>query len=236
MIPELGPSDVGTVLRDERYVEVDAKGIKSIRHVRSILVRRLSGVARYKEMSVGFHTEYPPTVHRARTLTPDGDIQLVGEEGRKIRDPHEGTPLFGDSRHLVFQFNGVEPGSIVDYEVTTYRPHPELTSAWWDSYILGNADPTVSVTYQLTLPENTDVQVLAPSLDPPRSIHVDGKEVLTWTRNHLPAYRSHVRNGITVPPFIFQAWRIGVRSTAGITNSSRREPKSTMQFGDKHIE
>ena len=87
----------------------------------------------------------------------------------------------------------------MDYDVTTYRPHPELTSVWWDSYILGNADPTVSVTYQLTLPENTDVQVLAPSLDPPHSNHVDGKEVLVWTRNHLPAYRSHVRSGITVP-------------------------------------
>lgn len=187
--PVLGPEMQGVVLRDERLVSVDARGVAEIRHRRSILVHRPGGVERYGDTVIPFHAAHPPTVVRARTLLPSGRSVPVGPDDRSIRNPNDGTPLYGDSRELHLRFPRVEPGAIVDYEVVTHRPHPELPDAWWDAYVLGNADPTVQARYELSLPTGASLRFKAEGLPDPVEREAGGRRTLTWSRADLPAYR-----------------------------------------------
>ncbi len=179
---------LGAVLRDERYVTVDAKGVASIRMVRSILVRHPLGVDRYTETSVSFHDGRRPTIVRARTLTPDGQEIPLRDDDVRVVDPHDGTPLYGDTRRLVLRFPRLEPGAIADYEVEIPRPQAEALGVWWDAYVLGNVDPTVRVRYQLSVPEGAAHSVAAPGLPEPERATGDGRVRLTWTRMDLPAF------------------------------------------------
>jgi tetratricopeptide (TPR) repeat protein len=178
----------GVVLRDERYVTVDGLGVAQVRHVRSVLVQRPEGAARYQTASIAFHASHPPRVVRARTLTPEGAVVPVPAAQQTVRDPHAGTPLYGDARELNLTFARVEPGSIIDYEVITLRPHPDLTDVWWDGYILANVDPTVQVRYELRLPAESKIALRAPGLPKPTTERSDGQRTLVWTAEDLPPH------------------------------------------------
>ena len=181
-------SQKGTVLRDERYVEVDDDGIVQVRHVRSVMVHTAEGAAHYADAKIAFHAHQHPTIVTARTLTPDGGVVDVPADQQTVGDPHEGTPLFGDSRHLELAFSAVEPGAIVDYEIITHRPHPDLRAIWWDAYVLANADPTVQARYQLTYPNDRHLSTRVPGMATPTAEVSDGVRILTWTRQGLPPF------------------------------------------------
>lgn len=187
--PEPSEGQLGTVLRDERYVTVDERGVARVRHVRSILVQRPEGAERYGAVSVSFHAQRAPEVVRARTITPDGEELAVPEADQRTRNPHAGTQLFGDARHLDLHFPRVEPGAILDYEVVTHRPHPELGAIWWDGYILGNVDPTVRVVYSVDLPADAEMVWEAPGLPPPAEHREGDRRRLVWTGRDLPPFR-----------------------------------------------
>ena len=177
-----------TVLRDERYVTVQADGVSRVRHVRSILIRKAQGLKRHDEARISFHAASMPTVVQARTLTPDGRAIDVPQSARAVVNPHAGTPLYGDARTLTLKFAQVEPGAIIDYEVITREPRPDLKGIWWDGYILGNLDPTLQVRYSLDLPAGVDVQVATPQLGKPVESKQNNRRILTWDRADLPAY------------------------------------------------
>ncbi|MCB9529389.1 MAG: tetratricopeptide repeat protein [Myxococcales bacterium] len=179
----------GSVLRDERRVVVDADGVAEIHHRRSILIQRPGGAELYREIRLPYHAETPPTVVVARTLTPDGEIVDVPATGRELVNPQAGTPLYGDGRQLVLRFDALEPGAIVDYEVVTHRPHPDLPGAWWDGYVLGNADPTVRARYTLELPADAPLRIHAPAMPAPDDTTEGPTRRLIWERHDLPAYR-----------------------------------------------
>lgn len=179
----------GSVLRDERRVVVDATGVAEIHHRRSILIQRPGGAELYREIRLPFHAETPPTVVTARTLTPEGEIVDVPPAGRSVQNPQAGTPLYGDGRQLVLRFDALEPGAIVDYEVVTRRPHPDLPGAWWDGYVLGNADPTVRARYTLELPADAPLRIHAPAMPAPDDRTDGAHRRLVWERHDLPAFR-----------------------------------------------
>lgn len=188
-----------TVLRDERYVTVEPDGVAAVRHVRSILIRQASGAKRHGEASISFHAASAPKVVRARTLTPDGAALPVPDDARAIVNPHAGTPLYGDARNLKLRFAGVEPGAIIDYEVITRQPRPDLKGIWWDGYLLGNLEPTLEVRYELDVPAGTTVQFATPGLPAPRDKTRAGRRVLTWRRADLPAYDFERAQATQVP-------------------------------------
>ena len=183
-VPEA--EDASAVLRDERWVTVDADGVAELRHVRSVLIRRASAIEANQEALLGFHSAHEPTVVRGRTLTPDG--QSVPLASQEVRNPNVGTALHGDARTLALRFAAVEPGAILDYEVITRRPHPDLHGVWWDGYILGNVEPTVRVLYSLDLPAGVTVQVAAPGMRKPTVHEAQGRRQLTWSREDLPGF------------------------------------------------
>ena len=183
-----GSGTTATVLRDERYVRIDRQGVESIRHVRSVLIQEDSAVARHGTATIAFHGRRPPTVARARTLTPDGGAEPVREDSIEIVDPHEGTPLFGDARRLKLRFPALEPGAIVDYEIVVHRPHPEPLGVWWDAYVLGNVDPTVRVRYALDVPDEIEYSVVTPGLAPAKQERRGDRRLLTWERVGVPPF------------------------------------------------
>lgn len=186
--PATGESD-GAVLRDERRVVVDAGGVAEIHHRRAILIQRPSGVERYRTASVPFHVDHPPTVVRARTISPDGDEVPVAPADRVTKNPHAGTRLYGDGRQLSLTFSGLEVGAIVDYEIVTRRPHPDLEGVWWDGYVLANRDPTVQARYTLELPAEMPSLRRAEGMPPPSEAVEGGVRRLVWAADDLPPYR-----------------------------------------------
>ncbi len=182
----------GAVLRDERRVVVDARGVAEIHHRRAILVQRPAGVERYATAGVPFHVDQPPTVVRARTVSPDGEVLPVKPGDRSVQNPGAGTLLYGDGRRLELRFSGLEPGAIVDYEVITRRPHPDIDGPWWDGYVLANADPTVQARYTLDLPADSAWMARADGMGEPAETVADGRRTLIWSRRDLPAWREGV--------------------------------------------
>lgn len=180
-VPEGSAARPATVLRDEREVVVDARGIAEVVHRRSVLVHRQDASEHHAEARIAFHASHPPEVRVARTLTPDGQVLPVGPDRQSVQNPHAGTPLYGDGRTLVLAFAGVEPGAIVDYEVITRRPQADLPGAWWDGYILANAEPTVQVRYVLDMPAALKLAVRAPGLgEPTRTTPSPGRARWAW--------------------------------------------------------
>lgn len=188
-----------TVLRDERHVTVEADGVASVRHVRSVLIRQPSGAERHGEASISFHAASTPKIIRARTLTPDGEALVVPADAQEVVNPHAGTPLYGDARNLKLRFPRVEPGAIVDYEIVTRQPRPDLKGIWWDGYLLGNLEPTLEVRYVLDVPTGAEVQFAAPGLAPPEDRAANGRRVLSWRRSDLPAYDFERAQATQVP-------------------------------------
>lgn len=182
------PDQQGTVLRDERYVRVDDQGVSTIRYVRSVLVERPGGVERYGQVAVPFHGHRRPTVHLTRILTPDGAVEMLPASAVRVTNPYADTPLFGEARRLELDFTRVEPGAIIDYEVTVHRPHPEPLGAWWDAYVLANLDPTVQVRYVLDMPAGSEPVISAPGLPEPIRRASGGRVVLEWARTDVPGF------------------------------------------------
>jgi tetratricopeptide (TPR) repeat protein len=177
---------LATVLRDEREVRVDAGRVARVLHRRSVLVQRPGGVERYREVIVSFNVRRPAIVHRARLLTPDGEVRPLPAEAMPVRDPNESGPLRGDAREQVLRFDGLEPGAIIDYEVEVPLPHPDDLGAWWDRYVMSNVDPTVQASYVLDVPEDARFGVDAPGMGPPAETRAAGRRRLAWVKSHLP--------------------------------------------------
>ena len=201
-----GAGDAATVLRDERYVTVDARGVATVRHVRSVLLRSREGVARYGRVALPFHAHRAPTVIRARTLTPDGAVISVSEAGRQVREVDAEGTLRGEARRLVLEFPQVEPGALVDYEVVVHRPHPSLSGLWWDGYVLANPDPTVRAVYELTLPVDAKVRFEAPGLAAPSVTQHEGGRSLRWTGHELPSFAAEAELLPGVYASSFPSW------------------------------
>ena len=198
-VPEGANGRAGTVLRDERYVKTDQHRVQRIRHVRTVIVHTERGVERYRQVTIAFHSQARPKILRARTLTPDGHSVDVPPSSIKFENPYANTPLFGDARQLVIRFPQVEPGAVLDYAVETYRTQPPFGDAWWDSYILGNGDPTVRVRYELDHPTEERAHFFTPGLPAPRVSKSDGRTVRIWERHGLPSYRMSEARDSAVP-------------------------------------
>ena len=99
----------------------------------------------------------------------------------------------------VLKFPQLEPGSVIDYEVVTYTPHPEIKTAWWDSYVLGNGDPTVRVRYVLDQENDARAHTYAPGLPAPTAKHQGDRVQLTWQRDGLPAYGTSDSHELRIP-------------------------------------
>ncbi|MEE2758207.1 MAG: tetratricopeptide repeat protein [Myxococcota bacterium] len=179
----------GTVLRDERYVTTSKRGIEVVKHIRSVMIHTEVGTKRYKRVSIAFHSQAKPKIRFARTLTPDGEVLDVPKTNIRYENPHANTPLFGDARQLVIDFPQAEPGAILDYDIETYRPQPDLGQTWWDSYILGNGDPTVRIRYVLNEPTATLSHIFAPGLDKPLVRQFGSRTERRWERYDLPGYK-----------------------------------------------
>lgn len=176
---------LGAVLRDEREVTVDAGRVTRLVHRRSVLVQRPAAADRYGEIALSFNVHRPAVVRRARILTPDGDERPLPPAARTVRDPQKGGPLRGDARELVLRFPGLEPGSILDYEVEVPAPHPEHLGAWWDRYVLANVDPTIQATYVLDVPDGTDFRAEATGMGDAQETRAEGRKRLRWSRADL---------------------------------------------------
>ena len=198
-VPKGANTRAGTVLRDERYIKVDQHRVQRIRHVRTVIVHTERGVERYRKVTIAFHSQAHPKILIARTLTPDGTSIDVPQSSIKFENPYANTPLYGDARQMVISFPQVEPGAVLDYSVETYQTQPPFGDAWWDSYILGNGDPTVRVRYELDQPTTETAHLFTPGLPEPSVKKSGGRTVRTWQRHGLPSYRMSEARESAVP-------------------------------------
>ena len=187
-LPPPGGDTYATVLRDERYVSLGSTGVERVTFRRSILLQSPAAVERYREVVVPFNVAHAPTITTARTLTPDGETIGLPEHGRSVRNPHDGSPLSGDSRELLLRFAQLEPGAIIDYEVVVLRPQVHGLGAYWDRYILANIDPTRRARYSVSMPKGARPSVRATAMGPGVSRFEGGRRVVDYIREDLPGY------------------------------------------------
>lgn len=186
--PSVDEAPGAVVLRDERKVKVDGGRVMQITHVRSVLVRHRSAVESHQATLIPFNVNAPPQIVQARTLTPDGAVVPVAPQMISTVNPFADTALYGEGRRLRMEFPAVEPGSIVDYTVVVGRPRSVDLGAWWDSYVLGNAEPTVRVRYTLDLPAETQYTAHAPALPAPKEQVTGGRREVIWEAHDLSGY------------------------------------------------
>lgn len=192
-VPDEAAAPHSVVLRDERHVRIEAGKVAEVRHQRSVLIRDRQVIQSLALTQIPFNMHQPPRIIRARTLTPDGVSVAVPPAGVAHVNPLADTPLYGEGRRLELAFPALEPGAIIDYEIVVPQPRSVDLGAWWDSYVLGNAEPTVSVRYSLDLPKDQPFSAHAPALPTPqREIRGDRLHV-TWLAEGLPAYSPRQR-------------------------------------------
>lgn len=177
-----------TVLRDEREVTIDGEGLAHVRHIRSVLIHRPEAVERLARLQLPFHRAHPPQIVRARTITPEGEARPLAPGDQQILNPHAEAQLQSDTRSLQLHFSDAEPGAILDSEVITTRPHPDLHESWWDGYILSNVDPSLRVRYRLSLPEGRAHNDFATPVMARRAWRADGHQHIEWRAGPLAAH------------------------------------------------
>lgn len=196
------PADDAVYLRREVHREVDATGrTRSLRR-ETILILRAGGV-HHREQLVGWTTpSQTVTVGYARTVRPDG--RLVDVTGVALQAETIGRygETFGDVVRWKLAFPYVEPGAVVDYEVTIADNRVTMPEGFADFCELQALDPVLSASYTVRTPSDRVPASyvhgdLAPPVVRPRGAVTD----MTWQTGELAPLAAEPRR----PPDVNQS-------------------------------
>jgi transglutaminase-like putative cysteine protease len=187
------PDDAVVWLLDEGVyrTEPDGRTNQTIRQVIQIL--KPEGANMYQEQRLTWNPERQKlTVNWMKVVKPDGSV--VAEHPEQMQDSDVpaamGTPMYTASKVRRISLSGLEPGTILDFSVTTETFKPAMDGDFLQSWRVTPAIHVVRSNLVVDLPDGFKPRIVEKNLDFKRTERVvKGRRIYTWATSKVPRLR-----------------------------------------------
>ena len=152
------------------------------------------GVKDYGEVQIPYDTDLQ-TLHLdyARTITPDGKEVIPDKSAiHEVTPPElQGAPMYSSIKLYTISMPALEPGAIIDYQVTIKDKEPptetensDFSDAWYFAYDL----PVQTSSYVVHAPKDTALRWQVKGIDLVPTIQTDSDTITyTFLKTNIPA-------------------------------------------------
>ncbi len=177
------------------------------------------GVKDYGEVQIPYDTDMQ-TLHLnyARTITPDGKEVIPDKSAiHEVTPPElQGAPMYSSVKLYTISMPALEPGAIIDYQVTIKDKEPptedensDFSDTWYFAYDL----PVQTSSYVLHAPKDTSLRWQVKGIDLVPTIQTDSDTITyTFIKTNIPAigYEPYMPDLDTLSPLVavttFSSW------------------------------
>ena len=187
------PEDAFVWLLDEGVysIEADGRTRNTVRKVVQIL--KPEGARRYQEQRLGWNPERQKlTVNWMRVVKPNGDV--IAEHPEQVQDSDVpaamGTPMYTASRVRRISLSGLEPGTLLDFSITTETFKPSMDGDFILSWNVNAPVHVVRSNLAVDLPNDYKPRISERNLTFKREERVTGnRRVYSWQTENVARVR-----------------------------------------------
>src|SRR5688572_1565419 len=184
------PDDAVAFLLDEGIYRIEADG--RVKNTTRMVVQILKpeGAKAYQEQRFSWNPERQrQTVNWMRIVKPSGEV--VSEHPEQIQESDVpaamGTPMYTATKVRRMSLSGLEPGTILDYSVTTESDPHMMPGEFAISWRVTPAVPVVKSNLVVDVPAALNPRIVEKNLDFKRRESVsNGRKVYTWAPAKVP--------------------------------------------------
>lgn len=198
------PDDAVVWLLDEGVyrIEPDGRTANTIRQVVQIL--KPEGANLYHEQRLSWNPERQKlTVNWMRVVKPDGEV--IAEHPEQIQDSDVpaamGTPMYTANKVRRISLSGLEPGTILDFSITTETFKPAMEGDFLQSWRVTPGTHVVRSNLVVDLPAGFKPRIVERNLSFKRAERVvNGRRLYTWATDKVPRLRGEVYSPDSLSP------------------------------------
>jgi hypothetical protein len=231
-------------------VEADGRIRNTTRQVVQIL--KPEGAEAYRERRFSWNPEHQKlTVNWMRVVKPNGDV--VSAHPEQIQDsdvPAEmGVPMYTATKVRRMSLSGLEPGTILDYSITTDTDPSLMPGEFFLSWRVTTPTYVVRSNLVVDVPEKLNPRIVERNLDFKRLEKTEkGRKVLIWRKSNVDRFKGEpwapdsVLQGMTIsvsPSFSWNAigkWYVPIARDAYAITPSVEDKMKTVLVGAKSLD
>ncbi len=188
------PDDPFVWLLDEGIylIDADVKTRNTTRKVVQIL--KPEAVRMHQEQRLGWNPERQTlTVNWMRVVKPNGEV--IAEPPEQVQDSDVpaamGTPMYTASKIKRISLSGLEPGTLLDYSVTTETFKPTMEGDFILSWNVNSGIHIVRSNLVVDMPADYKPRITERKLTFKRSERIEaGRRLYTWAARDVPRIRT----------------------------------------------
>ena len=202
--------DAVVFLLDEAVHRVETNGRTSntVRQVVQIL--KQEGAEAYRERRLSWNPEHQKlTVNWMRVVKPSGEV--IAEKPEQVQDSDVpaamGTPMYAASKVRRMSLSGLEPGTILDFSITTDSDAPMMPGEFFISWRVNPPIPVVRSNLVVDMPASLKPKIKEYNLDFRRQESAEkGRTIYTWATSKV----AKIKGESFAPDTIIQAMTVTV--------------------------
>ena len=246
------PDDAFVWLLDEgKYsIEADGRTKNTVRQVVQIL--KPEGAEQYRERAYSWNPEHQKlTVNWVRVVKPSGEV--IADHPEQIQDsdmPAEmGVPTYTATKVRRMSLSGLEPGTILDFSVTTETDAPLMKGDFYEGWRVTTPAYVVRSNLEVDVPTSMHPRIVEKNLDFKRAETVaNGRRTYIWRKQNVDKFRGEpfvpdsISQGMTVsvsPSFDWAAigkWYVPIARDAYTITPPVEEKMKTVLAGAKNLD
>jgi hypothetical protein len=250
--PKDHPDDAFVWLLDEGKYSIDADG-----HTRNVVrqvvqILKPEGAQQYRERAYSWNPETQKlTVNWMRVVKPNGEV--VSDHPEQIQDsdvPAEmGVPMYTATKVRRISLSGLEPGTILDFSVTTETAAPLMKGDFYEGWRVTTPAYVVRSNLEVDVPTSMKPRIIEKNLDFKRMETVaNGRRTYIWRKQNVDKFRGEswapdsISQGMTVsvsPSFDWAAigkWYVPIARDAYAITPSVEEKMKTVLAGARNLD
>lgn len=201
--PAEHPDEAYVWLLDEGVyrIEPDGRTVHTVRQVVQIL--KPEGAEAYRERRLSWNPEHQKlTLNWMRVVKSNGEV--VSGHPEQIQDSDVpaamGTPMYTATKVRRLSLSGLEPGTILDFSVTTESDKPMMTGEFYLPWRVTTPTYVVRSNLELNMPDGFNPRIVEKNLTFKRVERVEkGRRVINWRLSAIPRFRAEAYAPDSIP-------------------------------------
>ena len=179
---------------------LDNQGLWAETRYQSIRINDIDAARDYGRIYTRFDDHYSEaTLDFARVLNSAGELKIVDEDAIKTGNANSGQDFYNDLKEIAFSLPQIEPGSIIEFQVTRTLKKRAITTLttdhsapyWYQPMVAGDgwrADPVINYRYSRTVPKGMKftTKVYGDFNAKPKVTTSGDSETATWVWRDIP--------------------------------------------------
>jgi hypothetical protein len=250
--PKDHPDDAFVWLLDEGRYSIQSDGATKnvVRQVVQIL--KPEGAQQYRERIYSWNPDHQKlTVNWIRVVKPSGEV--VSDHPEQVQDsdvPAEmGVPTYTAQKVRRMSLSGLEPGTILDFSVTTETDAPMMKGDFYEGWRVTTPAYVVRSNLEVDVPVAMKPRIIEKNLDFKRTETVaNGRRTYAWRKQNVDKFRGEpwapdsIPQGMTIsvsPSFDWAAigkWYVPIARDAYTVTPSVEAKMKTVLEGAKNLD